>query len=571
LRIVALSSDAYTRLDWSAALLTDEGFYSHNARNVALFGHPRTDDFNNMLLAPVLHAVQVGVFSIFGVGMVQARSISVVCSLLTLLLLWSALRRAFDERVAVTAVLFLALDHTNLLYNRLALLDTPASLPAAAAFYAFVRGIQSTGGNPKSEIRNPKWLLLCGLLLGLTVTNRMLAAYLLPVPFIALWIVKEKRGSMLALTTGLAVVAAIYLIGWYWPHHTEMAAMNRYYRTNQIQPRSIGHLLENIQHAIAGDFRGLSPYLFRHTPVVYFLALGGIVAAVGRWAVGRWLGGRRSSELISPVSPISAIGPGETQRAAAAYLTAWFLLGAAMLAVISYSPSRYYVTLYPAMASLAAVALWRIPAWLQNAKASHRWIRLGVSALAAFALFHFVLAVVHYRGVLPPTVSNLWLYGLPLLLGGMVLWRWERGCDWLSVRKAHAVPLLLAVWLAFNGGWLIDWTSRVEYTQVHLSRWLGENLPAGSVLIGDVAPGITMENRFPAIHVQPGLANDRQPVERFAGAPRYVVILDGRWKEPYWLKNYPALVAPERRVKVARVLRWDVGIYAVDTPTKRTP
>ena len=44
LRTVALDTDAYGRLDWSAGLLTDEGFYTHNARNVALFGAPRTDE-----------------------------------------------------------------------------------------------------------------------------------------------------------------------------------------------------------------------------------------------------------------------------------------------------------------------------------------------------------------------------------------------------------------------------------------------------------------------------------------------------------------------------------------------
>src|ERR1044071_7649153 len=76
LRLIALRSDPYSSLDWSAGLLTDEGFYIHNARNVALFGHARTDEFNNMLLSPWLHYLQVGVFQTFGTGAVQARLIS---------------------------------------------------------------------------------------------------------------------------------------------------------------------------------------------------------------------------------------------------------------------------------------------------------------------------------------------------------------------------------------------------------------------------------------------------------------------------------------------------------------
>src|SRR5262245_57517523 len=121
LRIIALHSDPYPSLDWSAGMLTDEGFYIHNARNVALFGHARTDEFNNMLLSPWLHYLQVGVFTYFGAGSVQARLISVVFSLLTLLVFWAAMRRAFGYRIAWTAAIFLGLDHTNLLFNRMAL------------------------------------------------------------------------------------------------------------------------------------------------------------------------------------------------------------------------------------------------------------------------------------------------------------------------------------------------------------------------------------------------------------------------------------------------------------------
>ena len=87
-------------------------------------------------------------------------------------------------------------------------------------------------------------------------------------------------------------------------------------------------------------------------------------------------------------------------------------------------------------------------------------------------------------------------------------------------------------------------------------------------MIGDVAPGITMDNRFKAIHVQPGLANDKYPVERFTGFPCYVAVLSGRWREKYWLENYPAFVDDARLVKSARVLRWDVGIYSVEMPLR---
>jgi len=61
-RVVALDADPDFRLCWSSGLLTDEGFYTHNARNAVLLGHARTNEFNNMVLSPLVHAAQAAVF-----------------------------------------------------------------------------------------------------------------------------------------------------------------------------------------------------------------------------------------------------------------------------------------------------------------------------------------------------------------------------------------------------------------------------------------------------------------------------------------------------------------------------
>src|SRR5207302_1852200 len=146
---------------------------------------------NNMLLSPLLHFVHTGSFLLMGAGSVQARLVSVLFSLFTLLVLFAALRRAFDIRIAATATLFLGLDHTYLLFNRMALMDTPATLPAVAAFYAFGRATL----NPKSKIQNPKyqWFVACGALMAITYISRSLCAYLIPAPFLALWLESRRH------------------------------------------------------------------------------------------------------------------------------------------------------------------------------------------------------------------------------------------------------------------------------------------------------------------------------------------------------------------------------------------
>jgi 4-amino-4-deoxy-L-arabinose transferase-like glycosyltransferase len=559
LRLYALSSDAYTRLDWSAGILTDEGFYVHNARNIALFGHARTDDFNNMLLSPLLHYLQTGVFLTFGTGAVEARQISVVCSLLTLIALYSALKRTFDNRIALTGVIFLGLDHCNLLYNRMALMDTPAALPAVLAFWAFTKALQASSSNEDGKKTNPGiWFAVSGILLGITLVSRMLCLYLVPVPFIGLYFYRRRVGTEAAqrkwmpIFAGLMAVCVLYLAVWYLPNRAEIAPMNAYYRTHQMQPRSVNHLIENIKHAFVGDFRGEAPYLFRHTPILFALVL--ILLAS--------LAVKRSDGDQAETSSIVSSGT--------AYLTAWLLLGWAMLAVISYSPSRYYVTVYPAFASLAAVSIWRLREIVEILTAPNFRAKLARTALVGFLVFHAVLSVVHYGGVVSKPLTVVLIYGLPVIAAAVSL-LWKGNAGKLSQSATSRLALATgAMWCLVNGYWLTDWARSLAFSQTQMSRWLGQNLPSGSVLIGDVSPGLCLDNAFLAIHVQPGLVNDRQPVERFAGAPRYAVILDGRWKEQYWLRQYPRLVDPSRRIKLARVLRWDIGVYAIDGPAAIT-
>ena len=115
------------------------------------------------------------------------------------------------------------------------------------------------------------------------------------------------------------------------------------------------------------------------------------------------------------------------------------------------------------------------------------------------------------------------------------------------------------------------WTVHLTFTpeqdafRLRLRQWLAENLPPGSVLIGDVAPGLCLDNRFQAVSVIPGLCNDQAPVERFAPAPRYIVILDGTWKERWWLQRYPQYVTQEHRIHLfPRLLHWPVGVYTLE-------
>jgi hypothetical protein len=172
------------------------------------------------------------------------------------------------------------------------------------------------------------------------------------------------------------------------------------------------------------------------------------------------------------------------------------------------------------------------------------------------------------RSEMLPAVRGGLLIGVPALVGAAIgifsgTIGGRKAIDALS-RPALLAPGLLALWLVINAGWLSHWIYTLSYSQHEMSRLLSNTLPANSVLIGEAAPGVSMDNRFRVVNVLPGLCNDQQPVERFAGRPRYLVIMDGRTRKPFWDRFYPSLLAPERRILSAKVVGWEVGIYRVD-------
>jgi len=588
LRIVALDSDPYPRLSWSSGLLTDEGYYVHNARNLVLFGTERTDGFNNMLIMPTLHFVQVVVFWQWGAGAVPARMISVVCSLLTIMALFAAVRRAFNMRVALFSALFVGLDHVNLLYNRMALMDTPAEMLLVAAFVCWVYG--TTSGQRERSDR--VWLIGCGVLLAVAFVTRGLAVIALPAPFLAVWIAGRGHASLrtgstpsehvdspapgseavppaslrrranavsgssvaaarrgeacISVGAGMAAVLVVYTVFWYLPHRSELAEVNRYYLWHQLLPNSAYRLGLNLLNAWFGDERGAAPFFMRHTPIVFVLSLGGLVFMLRRAIKSRKA---RHSGAV------------RLEGLAAGFVWWWLALAAVFLSTANYSPSRYYLLFYPAMAISAGVALDHIRVGLRCLLAS----RLALFLLGAYVAYHAALLVRHHG-----TAADAWIVGATALAGGVLslgvgsALNSRRGSAQAFSRMAAA--LTVGCWLLINGGYLSDWLTHLEYAQRDASRWLAAALPAGSVVIGDVAPGLCLYNNFEAISVIPGLCNDRQPVERFHGRTRAIVILDGPLKERWWTEHYPRLVAPEKRVRLfPRIGRFPVGVYMVNS------
>ena len=591
LRIVCLGSDAYSRLSWSSALLTDEGFYCHNARNVVLLGSAQPDPrdtFRNDLIMPVLHCCQIGVFHLFGVGAIQTRSISVVTGLLTLLVFFCAMRRAFGSVPAWIGVVLLGFDHANLLYSRLALMDTPAALPMTAVFYCLIRAFETPVDfheNPEAKRSKTSakhgWLVACGVLLAVAYGVRGLSGLLVVAVLGTLlwqaWDVRhlsQSRSEISCITSvqafaiglGLTVAGLVYLLAWYLPHHAELARVNDYYIHHQLIPSSLRQLGINLLRGFFGDDRGFSPYLFRHQPIQFALVL--------IWLTFSF----RKSSLLQTTDLRKRTA--ETNgRLLERFLTLWIVIYGAFFAVISYAPDRYYVLVYPAMMAVSALALCKLPA-IGRALLIHNRRR---TLLMMFFTYHLCVTVWHHKSV----IDDILLAALVALsalislrLPAMLQRQRSEAAGQRTLTRMSALSrlpaILLACWFAFNFYWLGDWLLHLTYRQRDADTWLAANLPANSVLIGDVAPGLCLNNRLRAVNVISGLCNDDRIIEKYADAPRYIVILDDvspppaatKWKEFWWQKHYPLLVEPKHRIAIfPRIVHLPVGVYAVEKQT----
>lgn len=528
-RVVALDADPDFRMCWSSGLLTDEGFYTHNARNAVLLGQARTNEFNNMVLSPLVHAAQAAVFRLFGVGYPQARAISVVCSLLTLIVMFAALRRAFGERVAWLGTLVLAWEHAYLMYNRMALLETPATLFLALAFYAWVRRGEGLA-----------WSALAGVMTVTACSIKSLCAFFVPAPLLASWWSgrthrRDTRWEIAATASGMLITGLLYAIVWLLPHWGEYRHMSDFYLTYQIMPRNLLEAYADVRRAAMNYQYGLMGYLFAHMPVTIFLALTTTLLAIFRREERR-----RGNGAVE-------------------FLLVWMWLGIALLAFIRYAPSRYYVPIYPAIVALAAIGVVRLPeitrmVWRPREWWAHllRTLMLGYAlyfglAFAFGAPFAWQLVYLALAMAFPLALTFQWVVHRLLETGDF------------SLRWAPAAALVvLAGW---NAWYFAGWYGNRQYSLRNLAQKLEHILPQGAVVAGNCAPGVCLDAPVSTMLVIPRLANYPAPIERYGVT--HVVVLDGIQGEYWWQKDYPDLLRRRNRVMREWVGPYAISVYRV--------
>jgi 4-amino-4-deoxy-L-arabinose transferase-like glycosyltransferase len=327
-----LTADPAAGVGFSGSPWTDEGWSVLGARNLVLLGTWVTDDLAMFLVQLPYNVAIAAAFEVFGVGIAQARAVSVILSVGAVGILSILMARAFGRAAGVVSGLALASSALFLYYGRLAYLEPMVALllVAGAALFLLPGGrARSLAGVAAGAClalaigtKPSAGAAVIGLLVGGVVAAGSGAAFL------------RQRGLVVAGVIGLAGIGWLLLIG--LPHREAVETAFRFWPQQLMPDGLVGWVVRIGRYVRASDGANT---------LALPLYLG---AAAGLWlAASRW----RTLEL--------------RQRALIGAAVGWVAMGLLFIVVAAYRPNRYVVPLLPGLAILVgagvAVALERWP------------------------------------------------------------------------------------------------------------------------------------------------------------------------------------------------------------------
>lgn len=535
LRIVDIGADAWKDLDWGTGIWTDEGFYAHNARNQVLFGKAEQDGFNNYNLSPVLHAIQVIVFTQFGVGLIQARLISIIASLLTCGFLYAGVRNDFGPRAAAFSLMLLGLESSYILYNRLGLMESLGTLVIALAYYLW------TLDRPWSKF-------LSGFIAAAAFAVKTTFLIFLPAPVIALIIINKRDLRAIASSTwpyllGAAAFFGLYYGTWLGVHGSEVARMNNFYRTMQSQPRSFNQLLWMIRRAVIGYHFGFLQRMETRSTVFLNLALVGSI-----WSLFKVMpiGKSKSDEVIEGI-----------HKRLLMHIVC-LAAGILFIFVSRYAPSRYFLVFHVSAAVVGGVLLSR---FTDVVKAIREvvWLQRALYVLVFLFGYHVLLPLFNIPEL--KKYSEL-LAVLTAMSVTVIAFRFRSGLS-----KQLTPAIITAVFLVTSLGQYTAWFVTRKHETQQASQWLTAQVGPNAIVAGDWAPNLGFGSKLRLPPVFKGLANDDDPIQTL----NVDFVLTGRTPYPkrMWAKLAPGLLTDENRVSTLMYHGYTIDLYRVPDAMKR--
>lgn len=213
LRFINLNADFPYRINNSADVYTDEGWWSNSAIIHQLTGQWILEgDFNPVIYLPVFPIVQAASFSLFGLSLGAARLSIVLFSILACLVTYGLVARMEGRLTASVVLLLLSANFALFGFSRLALLELPMTCFILLSFL-----FAACTHFPKAI-----YLSLAVLSFCLALLTKTTALFALPSLLFLIWIKQPtwRKGlvASLVVLAGIVLLAGIYylaMIHWY--------------------------------------------------------------------------------------------------------------------------------------------------------------------------------------------------------------------------------------------------------------------------------------------------------------------------------------------------------------------
>jgi 4-amino-4-deoxy-L-arabinose transferase-like glycosyltransferase len=459
----------------------DEGPWVHNARNRALFGQWSLDRWNPMYLAPVFAGLEYGSFATFGVGTWQARLVSETMGTMSVVAMALGVAALAGRRAGLVAAALLATNYIYVMWNRAALMEATMT-----AFMAISWAAYAAGSSKSSRLG-----LAAGIAAWLAFFTKAAAAFFVGAlgfeALLTLWLVRQARGSgwlqdaraKAALWTiaGLAVAGLIALVVFVIPYWPEFRFYNWQMSVTRKPDYTVKAFLDRLSWIpIIHDF-------FTRQWLIVVFGIFGTLGLLTRW---------------------------RTAAPAERLLGLWIALGFAELIAHDVGNERRFVFFIPALVAFTAIALGRDRKLLptEAAAVTRRNAVLAAPLLlfAAYIIAGAILRVPFIYQVRPGV--RLGAIAAVLLVAFLLL-NWQRVITYLSIARWPVASSILLTGVIVVGDvtQFGQWAALRTYENVNASRLVGEWLPAGTLVHGKLANGLSLENRIRPVFVGRGFGN----------------------------------------------------------------
>lgn len=485
----------------------DEGAWTHNARNKALWGTwtVERDNWNPMYIAPVFTALEYASFEAFGVGLWQARFVSMLAGLVAVAALGAGIARIGGRGAGVIAAALLATNYVWVMYSRAALMEATMIAFVTAGWWAFARATAQRS-------------------LGAAIVAAACA-----------WLAYFSKASGVFFVAALGLVCVAGLAEAWWREKQSGTGLSRQGVDTERQsgtafpPGALWHdpdvrILVVTLAALAGLgivalLTFVLPNLHEYVFYNWQMSVTRKPSYSLRAFVDRFSWFPLVHDIFTRMWTVFAIalvaGTGmllrlRETRPAERLLLAWLVVGSAELLVHDVGNERRLVILIPALVGIAALALARdgrlLPASVADLPRRHVWIAAPVLLYIAYLVVGAVARLAFIHEIRPSVRLSA---ALAVCAVGALAWTWPRLPRLLSATRIP-LPVALLVTGLLCASDIVQygqWAAGRTYENYGAMKIVAERLPPGTRVQGKLANGLALESRIVPVFVGRNFGN----------------------------------------------------------------